>query len=39
VITQAYKEQLTKLILSEAEDNLKRIAGELKKEIRNQSIN
>lgn len=39
VITQAYKEELTKIILSEAEDKLKKVVEELKKEIRNQSNN
>ena len=37
VITQAYKEELTKIILSEAEDKLKKVVEELKKEIRNSS--
>lgn len=39
IITQAYKEELTKIILSEAEDKLKKVVEELKKEIRNQSNN
>jgi hypothetical protein len=38
VITQAYKEELTKIILSEAEDKLIKVVEELKKEIRNSSI-
>lgn len=37
VITQAYKDELTKIILSEAEDKLKKVVEELKKEIRNSS--
>jgi hypothetical protein len=39
VITQAYKDELTKIILSEAEDKIKKVVEELKKEIRNQSNN
>jgi hypothetical protein len=38
VITQEYKDQLTKLILSEAEDKIEKVVEELKKEIRNSSI-
>ena len=37
VITQAYKDELTKIILSEAEDKLKEVVEELKAEIRNSS--
>jgi hypothetical protein len=37
VITQAYKDELTKLILSEADDKLKKVVEELKNEIRNSS--
>jgi|GEM_PF-3847235 len=37
VITAAYKEQLTKVIVAEAEDKLKKIAEELKKDIHNIS--
>lgn len=37
VITQAYKDELTKIILSEAEEKIKKVVEELKKEIRNSS--
>jgi hypothetical protein len=37
VITQAYKDELTKLILAEAEDKIKKAIEEAKKEIRNLS--
>jgi hypothetical protein len=37
VITQAYKDELTKKILSEAEDKIKKVIEELKKEIRSSS--
>lgn len=37
VITQAYKDQLSKMILAEAEDKIRKVIEELKKEIRNSS--
>jgi|688.fasta_scaffold45362_3 hypothetical protein len=39
VITQAYKDELTKKLLLLAEDKIKEVVEELKKEIRNQSKN
>jgi len=39
VITNAYKANLTKMILAEAEEKIKKVVDELKKEIRNQTNN
>ena len=39
VITKAYKEELTKMILLEAENKIKNVIEELKKDIRSQSNN
>jgi len=37
VITQAYKDQLSKMILAEAEEKIRKVVEELKKEIRNST--